>query len=72
MSKLEIIALSEVVHINENQAGFSQHHSTLDHIFTLQSFIDIFISERYIYFVFLIIIVKHLTPCGDQDYGKLH
>ena len=38
--------LCEVVHINENQAGFRQHHSTLDHIFTLKSLIDIYFKKQ--------------------------
>ena len=38
--------LCEVVHINKNQAGFRQHHSTLDHIFTLKSLIDIYFKKQ--------------------------
>ena len=38
--------LCKVVHINENQAGIRQHHSTLDHIFTLKSLIDIYFKKK--------------------------
>ena len=32
--------------MSENQAGFRQQHSTLDHVFVLKALVDMFVSQK--------------------------
>jgi hypothetical protein len=46
--------LTEIVELKENQAGFRQNYSTLDHVFVLKSIVDIFLSQnRKLYCAFI-------------------
>ena len=38
--------LSSFVNIHENQAGFRKNHSTIDHIFVIKAFLDIYSAKK--------------------------
>ena len=56
--------------LNENQAGFRHNYSTLDHLFTLSSIIEILRHNKKNLSAAILTSQKHLTQYGDMDYGK--
>jgi len=50
--------------LNENQAIFRKHHSTIDHIFTVHFIIEIPVTTKSKYSVHILISVKPLTQSG--------
>ena len=49
--------IDEINLINESQAGFGKDYSTIDHIFVLKCFIDLFVWKKINSFAFLLITI---------------
>lgn len=60
----------EVNLISPSQAGFRKMHSTLDNIFILKSFIDLYFLHKKSYFVHSLTLVKHLIELIEVGCGQ--